>query len=80
MCIISTVTKKPALISGTALPFWFREQSQWREILPLLHWYEQLRGWCHPVLLRVPGVGPVLLAEIARFEMTLDLLDERARP
>jgi hypothetical protein len=32
------------------------------------------------VLLRVPGVGPVLLAEIARFEMTLDLLDERARP
>jgi hypothetical protein len=56
---------------GTALPFWFREQSQWREILPLLHWYEQLRGWCHPQLLRVPGVGEVVLADLARLEATL---------
>lgn len=60
---------------GTALPFWFREQPQWRRMLPLLRWYEQLRGWCHPVLLRVPGVGPVLLAEIVRLESALRALE-----
>lgn len=60
---------------GTELPFWFREQPQWREVLPLLRWYEQLRGWCHPRLLRVPGVGPVLLAEIARLESALHALE-----
>jgi hypothetical protein len=44
-------------------------------MLPLLRWYEQLRGWCHPVLLRVPGVGPVLLAEITRLESALRILE-----
>ena len=41
----------------------------------MLRWYERLRGWCHPRLLWVPGVGVVLLAEIARFESALLALE-----
>jgi hypothetical protein len=56
---------------GTDLPFWLQERSRWSRVLPLLRWYEQLRGWCHPRLLHVPGVGEVVLAELARFEASL---------
>ena len=59
---------------GTKLPFWLQERSWWSRVLPLLRWYEQLRGWCHPRLLRVPGVGEVILAEIVRLETALDVL------
>jgi hypothetical protein len=56
---------------GTEMPFWFREQAQWRRVLPLLRRYEQVRSWCHPRLLRIPGVGEVVLQEIAWLETAL---------
>jgi hypothetical protein len=60
---------------GTALPFWIRERSRWARVLPLLRWYERLRGWCHPQLLRVVGVREVILAEIVRLESALCALE-----
>ena len=59
---------------GTDLPFWFREQARWRRVLPLLRRYEQVRSWCHPRLLRIPGVGEVVRAELTRLEKSLLLL------
>ena len=61
---------------GTVLPFWIRERSRWSRVLPLLRWYDRLRGWCHPRLLRVRGVREVILAEIVRLEAALNLLQE----
>jgi hypothetical protein len=61
---------------GTEMPFWFREQAQWRRVLPLLRRYEQVRSWCHPRLLRIPGVGEVVLQEIAWLETALTVLQE----
>ena len=60
---------------GTEIPFWFREQSQWRRVLPLLRQYEQVRSWCHPRLLRIPGVGEVVLQEIRGLETALSSVD-----
>jgi hypothetical protein len=56
---------------GTDLPFWFREQARWRRVLPLLRRYEQVRSWCHPRLLRIPGVGEVVRTALAHLEATL---------
>lgn len=64
---------------GTELPFWLQERSRWSRVLPLLRWYERLRGWCHPRLLRVPGVRDAILAEIVQLEAALDILHERSR-
>jgi excisionase family DNA binding protein len=60
---------------GTELPFWLQERSRWHRVMPPLRWYERLRGWCHPRLLRVPGVGDVVLAEIVRLESALRALE-----
>jgi hypothetical protein len=59
---------------GTDLPFWLRERSRWQPIVPLLQHYEQVRGWCHPHLLQVEGVGAVILAELAQLEANLETL------
>ena len=56
---------------GTEIPFWFREEARWRRVLPLLRRYEQVRSWCHPRLLRIPGVGEVVLQEVAGLETAL---------
>jgi hypothetical protein len=61
---------------GTELPFWFREQAQWRQVLPLLRRYEQVRSWCDPRLLRIPGVGDVVVREVAWLEAALTVLQE----
>jgi len=60
---------------GVELPFWLTERTAWRPVLPLLRHYDQVRSWCVPRLLRVPGVGAVVLAELARLEATLDRLE-----
>jgi hypothetical protein len=51
---------------GTTLPFWLTAPPQWQTILPVLQQYERVRGWCHPRLLRLPGVGQVVMTELAR--------------
>jgi excisionase family DNA binding protein len=61
---------------GTTLPFWMAERGQWREVMPLLRRYETLRAWCAPQLLRIPGVGELVLAEIARFETAVAAIQE----
>ena len=64
---------------GAALPFWLRERSLWRRVLPLLRWYEQLRGWCDVRLLQVPGVAAVVHGELDRFEAALQTFESPAR-
>lgn len=58
-------------VLGTELPFWLKERAQWRQVLPLVRRYERLRGWCHPRLLRVAGMGAVVWAELAQLEAAL---------
>lgn len=62
-------------VLGTELPFWLQERPQWRRVLPLLRQYEQVRSWCHPRLLRIPGVGEVVLQEIRGLETALSSVD-----
>jgi hypothetical protein len=57
---------------GTALPFWIRERARWSRVLPLLRWYERLRGWCHPRLLRIPEVMTVVQDELTQLEAALE--------
>jgi hypothetical protein len=65
---------------GTELPFWFREQAQWRRVLPLLRRYEQVRSWCHPRLLRIPGVREVVHTALAHLEATLLSFEQHEAP
>jgi excisionase family DNA binding protein len=59
---------------GAALPFWVRERSRWRRVLPLLRRYERLRLWCHPRLLRTPEVMAVVQDELTQLEAALGVL------
>jgi excisionase family DNA binding protein len=59
---------------GAALPFWVRERSRWRQVLPLLRRYERLRLWCHPRLLQIPDVVGVVQDELAHLEAALGAL------
>ena len=54
-----------------SLPFWMEERQQWREVIPLLKRYEMLRAWCSSKLLRIPGVGALVLEEIIKFEVAV---------
>lgn len=65
---------------GVELPFWLTERAAWRPVLPLLRHYDQLRTWCAPRLLRVPGVRAVVLAELVRLEAALGLLEATQAP
>jgi excisionase family DNA binding protein len=62
---------------GIDLPFWLQERSQWSRVLPLLRWYDRVRGWCHPRLLHVPGVAAVVLAELTRLEEAIILIPSK---
>jgi excisionase family DNA binding protein len=61
-------------VLGTALPFWLTERQQWQPILPLLRRYEQLRLWCAPRLLRIPGVADVIQTELTRLATAVETL------
>jgi hypothetical protein len=63
---------------GTALPFWVQERPRWRRVLPLLRWYECLRLWCHPRLLRIPDVVGVVQDELVQLEAALGALAQEA--
>lgn len=63
---------------GVEVPFWLAERPRWRQVMPLLRRYEQVRGWCAPQLLRIPGVSDVVLRELHRLEVALDILDKQA--
>lgn len=63
---------------GVELPFWLAERAHWRKMMPLLRQYEQLRSWCAPRLLRIPGVSEVVLAELCRVEAALRVMAETA--
>ena len=54
-----------------ALPFWMQERDRWRPVMPLVKRYETLRAWCAPQLLRIAGVGEVVLAGIAQLERAI---------
>jgi excisionase family DNA binding protein len=56
---------------GLEYPFWLEGRPHWRPVLPLLRRYEQLRLWCAPALLRVPGVSAVVLGELTVLEAAL---------
>jgi helix-turn-helix protein len=57
---------------GSAFPFWLTERQRWRQIRPLLRRYEQLRGWCHPRLWRIPRVREVIEAELHRLQAAVE--------
>jgi hypothetical protein len=63
---------------GVELPFWLAERARWRTVLPLLRQYEQIRIWCAPRLLRIPGVSEVVLTELCRVEAALWVMAETA--
>jgi hypothetical protein len=59
---------------GVELPFWLTERARWRRIIPLLRRYDTLRACCTPWLLRLPGVGTAVLAELAQLEAAIATL------
>lgn len=61
---------------GVELPFWLAERTHWRQVMPLLRRYEQLRLWCAPRLLRIAGVSDEVLAELSRLEVALQAMAE----
>jgi excisionase family DNA binding protein len=61
---------------GVELPFWLAERTHWRQVVPLLRRYEQLRSWCAPRLLRIAGVSDAVLAELSRLEVALQAMAE----
>ena len=61
---------------GVELPFWLAERTHWRQIMPLLRRYEQLRLWCAPRLLRITGVSDAVLAELSSLEVALQAMAE----
>jgi hypothetical protein len=56
---------------GLEYPFWLADRARWRPVLPLLRRYEQLRLWCAPALLRIPGVSAVVVRALTRLEAAL---------
>jgi hypothetical protein len=40
--------------------------------MPLFRWYERLRMWCHPRLLRSPEVRAVVQDELTQLEAALE--------
>jgi excisionase family DNA binding protein len=63
---------------GLDYPFWLEGRPRWRLVRPLLRRYEQLRLWCVPALLRLPGVRSVVLDELTRLEAALEAVRARA--
>ena len=63
---------------GVELPFWLAERTHWRKVMPLLRQYEQIRSWCAPQLLRIPGVSEAVLTELCRVEAALRVMAETA--
>jgi excisionase family DNA binding protein len=63
-------------VLGVELPFWLAERTHWRQVMPLLRRYEQIRSWCAPRLLRIAGVGEAVLAELRRLETALQAMAE----
>jgi len=61
---------------GVELPFWLAERVHWRQVMPLLRRYEQLRLWCAPRLLRIAGVSDAVRAELNRLEAVLQAMAE----
>jgi excisionase family DNA binding protein len=61
---------------GVELPFWLDERARWRQVPPLLRRYDTLRACCRPWLLRLPGVGAAVLAELAMLEAAVVALGE----
>ena len=59
---------------GLDYPFWLEGRPRWRLVRPLLRRYEQLRLWCVPALLRLPGVRSVVLDELTRLDAALEAL------
>jgi hypothetical protein len=65
---------------GLEYPFWLEGRPRWRAVYPLLRRYEQLRLWCAPALLRLPGVRAAVLSELSRLETALGTLQARGTP
>jgi hypothetical protein len=61
---------------GVELPFWLAERTHWRQVMPLLRRYEQLRSWCAPQLLRIAGVSDAVLEELSHLEAILQAMAE----
>jgi excisionase family DNA binding protein len=65
---------------GLDIPFWVEERPRWRRVMPFLRGYERIRTWCAPQLLRIDGVGDVVLVELRRLEAALLALEEAMPP
>jgi hypothetical protein len=64
---------------GLEYPFWLDGRPRWRLVRPLLRRYEQLRLWCAPALLHLPGVRAVVLDALTQLEAALAALRSAAQ-